>query len=191
MAVRFTSTYIIQLTASVFLSSSGFAQLQIVFTYNKVTLKSKCSFFIQHLWIRLSIWFLSLGIPLVARVTRRVSLVDHELLTVPEHLSSPPAFSGVRVTRSLVLCVFCRSLFFLLSVFFCAIVLSNLLRFTDSDYTIGIFKLFLMEVITKIESSWVWQGDLPLPIQPTSSIFLSSSGFAQFQIVQKVFLFQA
>jgi hypothetical protein len=38
-----------------------------------------------------------------ARVTRRLSLVDQELLTVPEHLSSPPAFSGVRVTRSLVL----------------------------------------------------------------------------------------
>ena len=27
------------------------------------------------------------------------------LLTLPEHLSSPPLFSGVRVTRSLVLCV--------------------------------------------------------------------------------------
>jgi len=28
-----------------------------------------------------------------------------ELLTLPEHLSAPPVFSGVRVTRSLVLCV--------------------------------------------------------------------------------------
>ena len=27
------------------------------------------------------------------------------MLTVPEHLSSPPIFSGVRVTRSLVLCI--------------------------------------------------------------------------------------
>ena len=27
------------------------------------------------------------------------------LLTFPEHLGSPPVFSGVRVTRSLVLCV--------------------------------------------------------------------------------------
>ena len=27
------------------------------------------------------------------------------MLTLPEHLSSPPVFSGVRVTRSLVLCV--------------------------------------------------------------------------------------
>ena len=35
----------------------------------------------------------------------RVSLVEQELLTLPEQLSSPPVFSGVRVTRSLVLYV--------------------------------------------------------------------------------------
>jgi len=40
------------------------------------------------------------------RLTRRVSPVEQELLTLPEHLSSPPVFSGVRVTRSLVLCVY-------------------------------------------------------------------------------------
>jgi hypothetical protein len=34
-----------------------------------------------------------------------VSLVEQELLTLPEHLSSPPVFSGIRVTRSLVLYV--------------------------------------------------------------------------------------
>jgi hypothetical protein len=34
-----------------------------------------------------------------------VPLMEQELLTLPEHLSSPPVFSGVRVTRSLVLCV--------------------------------------------------------------------------------------
>jgi hypothetical protein len=39
------------------------------------------------------------------RLTRRVPLVEQELLILPEHLSSPPVFSGVRVTRSLVLCV--------------------------------------------------------------------------------------
>jgi hypothetical protein len=44
-----------------------------------------------------------------------------------------PIFSGIRVTRSLVLCLmFYRSLFFLLS-FFLVIVLS-VLRFMDSDY---------------------------------------------------------
>jgi hypothetical protein len=41
----------------------------------------------------------------VTRLTRRVPLVEQELPTLPEHLSSPPVFSGVRVTRSLVLYV--------------------------------------------------------------------------------------
>ena len=41
----------------------------------------------------------------VTRLTRRVSLGEQELLTFSEHLSSSPVFSGVRVTRSLVLCV--------------------------------------------------------------------------------------
>ena len=59
----------------------------------------------------------------VSRLTRRVSLVEQELLTLPEHLSSPPVFSGVRVTRSLVLCVD-RFLSFVL--FLLAIVLSVL-----------------------------------------------------------------
>jgi len=35
----------------------------------------------------------------------RVPLVEQELFNLPEHLSSPPVFGGVRVTRSLVLCV--------------------------------------------------------------------------------------
>jgi uncharacterized membrane protein len=38
--------------------------------------------------------------------------IQEELLILPEHLSSPPVFIGVRVTRSLVLCMFCISLFF-------------------------------------------------------------------------------
>ena len=41
----------------------------------------------------------------VTRLTRRVPLVEKELPTLPEHLSSPTVFSGVRVTRSLVLYV--------------------------------------------------------------------------------------
>jgi len=39
------------------------------------------------------------------RLTRRVPLVEQELPTLPEHLSSSPVFSGVRVTQSLVLYV--------------------------------------------------------------------------------------
>jgi hypothetical protein len=41
----------------------------------------------------------------VTRLTRQVSLVEQELLTLPEDQSSPPVFSVVRVTRSLVLYV--------------------------------------------------------------------------------------
>jgi hypothetical protein len=39
--------------------------------------------------------------------------------------------------------MFCRSLFVLLYFFLLAIVLSVILRYTDSDYPFGIFKLFL------------------------------------------------
>ena len=41
----------------------------------------------------------------ITRLTRRVPLVEQELLTLPEHLSSLPVFSGVRVIRSLALYV--------------------------------------------------------------------------------------
>ena len=55
----------------------------------------------------------------VTRVTRRVSLVEQELPTIPDHLSLPQVFSGVDVARALVFCVvFCRSSFVLLSFFF-------------------------------------------------------------------------
>jgi hypothetical protein len=49
-------------------------------------------------------------------------------------------FSGVRVTRSLVLCVCFVDRYL---SFFLANVLSVLLRFMDSDYPFGIVKLFL------------------------------------------------
>ena len=42
---------------------------------------------------------------LVTRLTRRVSLVQQELPTLPKHLCSPPVLSGVHVTRSLVVYV--------------------------------------------------------------------------------------
>ena len=43
------------------------------------------------------------------------SLIEQKLITIPEHPTSSPIFSGVRVSQSLVVCVaFCRSLFVLL-----------------------------------------------------------------------------
>ena len=78
--------------------------------------------------------------------------------TLPEHLSSPPVFSGVCVTRSLVLRVMvCRSLFFVFfsafvlflvgfflggGIFFC---LSSDLRILTTPF--GIFKFFLRVIL--------------------------------------------
>ena len=68
-----------------------------------------------------------------------------ELVILPEHLSSTPVFSGVRVTRSLVLCVcFVDRCLFLCTFSFDHYVTSVLLRYTDSDYLLGIFKLFFV-----------------------------------------------
>ena len=57
-----------------------------------------------------------------------------EPLTLPEHLSTSPVFSGVCVTQTLVLyvCFIDRCLSFVLFVL--AIVLSDLLRCADYDY---------------------------------------------------------
>ena len=62
--------------------------------------------------------FLIHALSLVTRVTRRFPQVGQELLSIPEHLNSPPIFSGVCVARSLVFCVvFRRSLLVLLTFF--------------------------------------------------------------------------
>ena len=50
-------------------------------------------------WLITRIWI---------RVARLVPLLEYEIRILPENLSSPSVFSGVRVTRSLVFCVmFC------------------------------------------------------------------------------------
>ena len=78
----------------------------------------------------------------VTRLARRVSPVEREILTLPEHLSSPPVLSGVRVTRSLALC-FC---FVDRCLSFCTFSLGHCVVWSSaisSDYHFGIFKLFL------------------------------------------------
>ena len=66
------------------------------------------------------------------------------LLTLPEHLSSPPVFSGVRVTRYLVLCVCflnrCLS-FCIFSSGHCVVCTFSIYGFWLPPF--GIFKLFL------------------------------------------------
>ena len=114
--------------------------------------KMNWSKFVQLIYNRIDICALLRSIDSIGyvRLTRLVPLEEQELPALPEHLSSPPlVFSEVRVTG--FMCMFCRSLFVLLSYYFfaivlsvllLAIVLSVLLRFKDSDYPFGIFKLF-------------------------------------------------
>ena len=69
----------------------------------------------------------------VPRLTRWLPLVEQELLTLPEHLSSLPVFSGVRVTRSLVLyvCFVDRCLSFCTFSFgHCVVCSSSIYRFS-------------------------------------------------------------
>ena len=54
-------------------------------------------------------------------------------------MSSPPVF---RVSPFLGLCVCFVDRFWSVCAFFGVIVLSVLLRYTDSDYPFGVFKLF-------------------------------------------------
>ena len=79
----------------------------------------------------------------VTRLTRRVPLVEQELLTLPEHLSSSLVFSGVRVPRSLVLYVCFVDRWFSFCTFsfgHCVVCSSSIY---DSDYPFGISKLFI------------------------------------------------
>ena len=63
----------------------------------------------------------------VTRLPWRVLLVEQELCTLPEHMSSPPLFSRVRVTWSLVLyvCFVDRSLSFCTFLFGHCVVCSS------------------------------------------------------------------
>jgi hypothetical protein len=82
-----------------------------------------------------SLWWLVIGF--LTRLTRRVPLlVEQELPTLPKHLSSPPVFSGVRVTRSLVLCVCFVDRCLAFCTFFCHCVVcsSSIYGFDKSIY---------------------------------------------------------
>jgi hypothetical protein len=102
-------------------------------------------------------WFIT---GFVTRLTRRMPLVEQDLPTLPENLRSPPVFSGVRVTRSLVLCVCfvdrCWS-FFLLFFFgpLCRLPLCNL-------QTLLIQLVFVSSLLSKqhlrVRTKTVWLG---------------------------------
>ena len=78
----------------------------------------------------------------VTRLTRPVPLVEQELQTFFRSTWVHPVFLwGSCYSFFSCMCMFCRSLFVRLSFYLLAVMLSVLLRFTDSDYPFGIFKL--------------------------------------------------
>jgi hypothetical protein len=84
----------------------------------------------------------------VTRLTRRVSLMVPELLTIPKHLISPPVCSGVRVTRSLVLyvCFVDRCLSFCTFSFGHCVVCSSLIY----AFWLPLWYLQTLDIIDKI-----------------------------------------
>jgi type IV secretory pathway VirB3-like protein len=96
-----------------------------------------------------------------------------ELLPFPENLVQP-VFSGVRVARSLVFCVmFCGLMFvFFHFIFLLSIVLSVFLLFTASDYTFGIFKLFLLSRKIKKKNRQIYGHISRAKSVPKSEIYL-------------------
>jgi hypothetical protein len=103
---------------------------------------------------------------LVARITRQVPLVEQKLLTLPEHMSSAPFFSEVRVTQFLVLCVcfadrclsFCTFFFLpLCCLFFFDIqILVVLLVSSNSSYRIYTKKLIKLPNLPREFSQYYW-----------------------------------
>ena len=77
--------------------------------------------------------------------------MEQELLTLRDHLSSSRVFSGVRVIRSLVVCLCFADRYLSFGFFPLAIVLSVLLRYTDPEYPFFIFKLYLRRKFILLE----------------------------------------
>jgi hypothetical protein len=101
-----------------------------------------------HLW--LITWF-------VNRVTLWVPLVEQELLTLAEHMRSPPVFSRVRVNLSLVLCVVFVPLFFFFSPVCCLsfhlrILMTSLVSSNSSCLDIFEWLLYEEEIVYTLYS---------------------------------------
>jgi hypothetical protein len=86
-------------------------------------------------------------------------LVEQELLTLPEHLSSHPVCNGVRVTRSLVLCVYfvdrCLS-FCTFSFGHCVVCSSSICRFW--------LPLWYLRTLLRISVSYLSRIHWPHPL---------------------------
>ena len=87
-----------------------------------------------------------------SRLTWRVPLVEQELLTLPEHPSSLQVFSGIRVIRSLVLCVClvdrCMS--------FCTFSFGHYVLCSSSTYGVWLLLWYLQALLWRLSPSLLW-----------------------------------
>jgi hypothetical protein len=104
-----------------------------------------------------------------------VQLVEQELLTLPEHLSSSPVFSGVRVTRSLVLCV----CFVDRCLSFCTFSFGHDVFFFDIQFLItplvssnSSYKHIIVDIVLSDILCFVFDEKSVLVIQVNDSIYL-------------------
>lgn len=85
---------------------------------------------------------------LITTVTRRVSNVEQELLTFPQHLRSPLVFSGVRIALSSVFpvmqCFVRRCLSFVHCIFSPSLIYGSCL-------SLGVFKTFISNLCPNVK----------------------------------------
>ena len=109
----------------------------------------------------------------VTRLTRRVPLVEQKLITLPKHLSSPPVFSEVRVTRSLVLwvCFVDRCLSF------CTFSFGHCVVCSSSIYGFWLPLWYFQILFTRSLSLWLFYT-----LRPLSSWLFCPSGYVNYSI---------
>ena len=110
---------------------------------------------------------------LLTWAARRVPHVEQEVLTLPEHLTSPPVFSGVRVAQSLVFYVVLLPLFVLSFLFWprCCLFFDLWFLITPS---------YLQSFLLKADSTWAiqspWSLSLFLFIRKGKNTFAGGGG---------------
>jgi hypothetical protein len=107
--------------------------------------------YLCHKWPRICSTHSWLITGFVTRLTRRVPHVEQELPTLPEHLSSPPVFSGVRVTRSLVL----RVCFVDRCLSFCTFSFGNCVVCSSSIYGFWLPLWYLQTLLNQVRVATV------------------------------------
>ena len=96
----------------------------------------------------------------VTRVAWRVPLMEQELLTLLDHMSSPLVFSRARVAQSLVFCVaLCRSLSVRFSFFFWPL------------YCLSFFNLRIL-ITPLVSSNFSWKIWIQLSERAHTSLFM-------------------